>query len=92
MMWPWGCYGRVKYPERIEPVKRLALGLFFGAVGYILGAIASFMLLLQLPSDDRDIEAKMPSGLIFGPIAGIIAFARGVVRGGSSEKAPPVGE
>jgi hypothetical protein len=67
-------------------VKRLALGLLFGAAGYVLAAGASFFLLLRFWSDDRDIEAKMASGLIFGPIAGIIAFAMGVVRGGASSK------
>jgi len=67
-------------------MKRLAVGLLFGAVGYILVALASFFLLLQLSSEDRDIEAKMASGFIFGPIAGIIAFAMGVIRGGRSGK------
>ena len=73
-------------------MKRLALGLLLGTVGYILGAICSFFLLLQLFSDDRDIEAKMASAFVFGPITGIIAFAMGIVRGGASSKTPPVGE
>jgi len=69
-------------------VKRLALGHLLGTFGYILGAICSFFLLLQLFSDDRDIEAKMASAFVFGPIAGIIAFAMGIVRGGASSKTP----
>jgi len=73
-------------------MKRLAMGLLFGTAGYILAAVASFFLLLQMSSNDRDVEAKVASAFIFGPIAGIIAFVMGVVRGGSSDKAPPVGE
>lgn len=81
-----------KYAAKHQPVKHLAPGFLLGAVGYILGAICSFFLLLQLSSDDRDIEAKMASAFIFGPIAGIIAFAMGVVRGGASSKTPPADE
>jgi hypothetical protein len=92
MTWPWVWHDKPKYPERSQQVKRLALGLLFGAAGYILAAVASFFLLFQLSSDDRDIEAKMASAFIFGPIAGIIAFVVGVVRGGSSSKTSAVGE
>ena len=72
--------------------KRLGIGLLYGIGGYIVAAIASFFLLLQLSSDDRDIEAKMASAFIFGPIAGLIGFAIGVIRGGRPEKAPLFGK
>ena len=76
----------------ITEMKRLGIGLLFGAAGYVLTAIASFLLLLQLSSNDRDIGAKMASGFIFGPIGGIIALVVGVVRSGSSERSAPVSE
>lgn len=64
------------------------------ALAGIVSAVVGYCLVLQQSSNahDRDLEAAMTSVFVFGPIAGIIAFVVGVVRGGGSDKAPPVGE
>jgi hypothetical protein len=74
-------------------MKRFGIGVLYGIGGYILAAIASYFLVLQLSSNrhDRELEAAMTSVFFFGPISAIIAFIVGVFRSGAS-KAPPAGE
>jgi hypothetical protein len=65
-------------------VRRFGFGLLFGIVGYIIAAVASYFLILQLSSNmhDRSVEAGMTSAFFFGPIGALIAFVVGVIRGG----------
>jgi hypothetical protein len=57
--------------------------------GYILAAVASYFLVLQLSSNshDRELEAAMTSAFFAGPVGAVLAFVTGVIRGG---RRPPV--
>jgi hypothetical protein len=71
-------------------VRRFGFGLLFGIVGYIIAAVASYVLMLQFSSNthDRSVEAGMTSAFFFGPIGALIAFVVGVIRGGRRAAAP----
>jgi hypothetical protein len=65
-------------------MKRFGMGLLWAAAGYLLVAVASYFLVLQLSSNthDRSVEAAMTSVFFFGPIGAVIAFVMGFIRGG----------
>jgi hypothetical protein len=65
-------------------LRRFGIGVLYGVAGYIAGALVSYFLVLQLSGNvhDREVEAAMTSAFFFGPIAAVIAFVVGIVRGG----------
>jgi hypothetical protein len=65
-------------------LRRLGFGWLFAAVGFILVAIASYFLVLELSSNvhDRSVEAAMTSVFFYGPIGADIGFAMGAIFGG----------
>jgi len=71
-------------------MKRVGIALFFAAGGYVVAAVASYLLIGQLSSNthDRVVEAATTSALIWGPLGAVAAFVVGFVRGGSRRPAP----
>ncbi len=67
-------------------MKRFGIALLCGIGGYIVVAVASYFLILELSSNrhDRDVEAAMTSVFFFGPMGAVVAFIVGIVRGGRS--------
>jgi len=65
-------------------MKRFGIGLLWAVAGYLVVAVASYFLVLQLSSNthDRSVEAAMTSVFFFGPIGAVIAFVIGLIRGG----------
>jgi hypothetical protein len=65
-------------------MKRFGIGLLWAVAGYLVVAVASYFLVLQLSSNthDRSVEAAMTSVFFFGPIGAVIAFVVGFIRGG----------
>jgi hypothetical protein len=63
-------------------VRRVAIGLLWAVAGYGAGAIAGYVLVMQLSSNghDRPVEAAMTGAFVFGPAAALFAFVAGVVR------------
>jgi hypothetical protein len=61
--------------------------------GYLVAAVASYFLILQLSSNvhDRSVEAAMTSAFFCGPAGAIAAFVVGAVRGGRSKRAAQAG-
>jgi len=74
----------VHVENRIRALKRFALGLLYGAGGYLVAAVASYFLVLQFSANvhDREVEAAMTSAFFYGPAGAVLAFVIGVVRGG----------
>lgn len=66
-------------------MRRLGKGLLFAVAGYPIGALAGYLLISGLSSNEHDasLEAAMTSAFVFGPLGAIIGFAAGIVRGGS---------
>jgi len=64
-------------------MKRFGMGLLWAVAGYLLVAVASYFLVLQLSSNthDRSVEAAMTSVFFFGPMGAVIAFVIGFIRG-----------
>ena len=64
-------------------LRRLAIGLLCGIVGYVVGGFGGGWLISLVSSNTHDlsVEAAMTGAFVTGPIAGIAAFAFGVVRG-----------
>ena len=65
-------------------MKRFGIGVLYGVGGYLMVAVASYFLVLQLSSNghDREIEAAMTSAFLFGPVGAIVAFIVGIIRSG----------
>jgi cation transporter-like permease len=63
-------------------MKRLALSLLVAVVGYVLGAVAGYVLIAQLSPNthDRSVEAAMTAVLVTGPVAALVAFAVAMIR------------
>jgi hypothetical protein len=72
--------------------RRLGFGLLFGLLAFLVGALASYVLVLRFSSNlhDRSVEAAMTSVFFYGPVAGLIGFVAGTAFGG--RKAPPMPE
>ena len=69
-------------------MKRFGIGLLCGIAGYIVAALASYFLVLQLSSNmhDREMEAAMTAVFFFGPLAGLGAFIAGIVFSGKRKE------
>ena len=67
-------------------MKRLGLGILFAIGGYALGAFAGYWLIQGFSPNthDRSLEAAMTSAFVFGPLAAIVGFVIGFIRGGRS--------
>jgi hypothetical protein len=67
-------------------MKRFGIGLLWSIAGYIVVAVASYFLVLQLSSNqhDRELEAAMTGAFLFGPIGAVVAFILGMIRSGRS--------
>ena len=65
-------------------MRRLAIGLLCGVVGYLVAAVAGYLLIMQFSSNrhDREVEAAMTAAFFFGPVGGLMAFIVGVIKGG----------
>ena len=63
-------------------MKRLAIGLLYGVVGYLGGAILGYALISSQSSNTHDVsvEAAMTGAFVFGPLGAAIAFVGGLVR------------
>ena len=62
-------------------MKRFAIGVLCALTGYIVAAVVSYFLVLQLSSNvhDRSVEAAMTSVFFFGPIGAVVALAAGLI-------------
>lgn len=65
-------------------LRRVGFGLLFALAGYVLAAVASYLLIMEFSSNvhDRSVEAAMTSAFFFGPIGGVIGLIAGVIFGG----------
>ena len=71
-------------------LRRLARGLGWAILGYPIGAVLCYGLILLLSSNhfDRSLEAVMTAAFAGGPLAAVIAFVAGAVRTPKSPAAP----
>lgn len=62
---------------------RLGRGLLWGTGGYLVGALATYALIMLLSSNthDRGVEAPMTAVFLGGPVVALVAFIAGAVRG-----------
>jgi len=60
-------------------MRRFGRGLLFGMGGYLLGAVAGYLLINQFSSNshDRALEAAMTGAFVAGPLAAVVAFVIG---------------
>jgi hypothetical protein len=67
-------------------MKRFGLGLLYAIGGYFAAAVVGYFLIDQFSSNthDRSVEAAMTSAFVFGPLAAVVAFVVGFIRGGRS--------
>ena len=65
-------------------MRRFLIGLACGVGGYVLVALISYFLVMQLSSNrhDRSVEAAMTSVFVFGPIGGVVGLIIGLIKGG----------
>jgi hypothetical protein len=63
-------------------LRRFGRGLLWGTAGYIVGAIATYGLIMLFSSNvhDRDVEAPMTAAFFGGPLIALIAFVAGALR------------
>ena len=63
--------------------RRLLFGVLLGVPAFIVGAFGGGYLLYLTSSNQHDpsVEAAMTGAFVFGPLAGIIGFVAGAVRG-----------
>ena len=62
-------------------MKRFLLSVLVAAAGYIVGAVAGYVLIGQLSpnSHDRSVEAAMTAAFVTGPLGALVAFAAGMI-------------
>jgi hypothetical protein len=67
-------------------MKRFGIAVLFAIAGYLVAAVASYLLVGLLSSNvhDRSVEAAMTSAFVFGPLGAVVAFVVGFIRGGRS--------
>lgn len=82
-------------------MRRFGMGLLFAIAAYLVAAVLGYMLVQLLSSNphDRDLEAGMTGAFVFGPLAALVGFVVGVIKGGArpapavakriSERQPP---
>lgn len=65
-------------------MRRFGIALLYGIGGYVIAAVAAYLLIEGLGSNthDRSMEAAMSSAFVFGPLGAVVAFVVGLVRGG----------
>lgn len=63
-------------------MKRLLLGLALGVLGYLVGAVLTYFLVVTLSSNthDRSVEAAMTAAFVGGPVLSLLAFLVGFLR------------
>ncbi len=66
------------------------MGFLWAVPGYLAGAFGGGYLLYALSSNqyDRSLEASMTGAFVFGPLAALVAFIAGAVRGGPPTPKP----
>jgi hypothetical protein len=72
-------------------VRRIAIGLLWGAPFYFVGLALGMWLVNEFSSNthDRSFEAAVTGAFVTGPLTAVLAFIFGAVRAGSG-KIPPV--
>jgi hypothetical protein len=65
-------------------MRRFGIGLLSAMAGYLLVAVVSYFLIMQLSSNahDRSLEASMTSIFFVGPVGAVISFIIGFVCAG----------
>ena len=65
-------------------MRRFGVGLFYAVPAYLLGAFGGGFLLYSLSSNqhDRSLEASMTGAFVLGPLAAVLGFIAGAMRGG----------
>jgi cytochrome bd-type quinol oxidase subunit 2 len=63
-------------------MKRFAIALLCGIAGYVIVAVASYVLIDHFSSNvhDRAMEAAMTSAFVFGPLGAVVVFVVAFVR------------
>ena len=63
-------------------MKRFAIALLCGIAGYVIVAVASYVVIDHFSSNvhDRAMEAAMTSAFVFGPLGAVVAFVVAFVR------------
>ena len=63
-------------------MKRFAIALLCGIAGYLIVAVASYVLIDHFSSNvhDRAMEAAMTSAFVFGPLGAVVVFVVAFVR------------
>jgi hypothetical protein len=71
-------------------MRRVLFGFLYAVPAYVAGAFGGGYAVSLLSSNqhDRSVEAAMTGAIVFGPLAAIIGFAIGALRGGSSRSEP----
>lgn len=67
-------------------MRRLAIAVLSGLAGYLVAAVASYLLVLQFSSNprDRELEAAMTAAFFYGPLVAALAFGLGLALGGKA--------
>jgi hypothetical protein len=69
-------------------MRRVLFGFLYGVPAYLLGAFGGGAAISLLSSNqhDRSVEAAMTGAFVLGPVAAIIGFVIGVIRGSSTTR------
>lgn len=69
-------------------MRRVLVGLLYAVPSYLLGAFGGGYAVSLLSSNqhDRSVEAAMTGAFVLGPVAAVIAFVAGVIRGSSATR------
>ena len=75
-------------------MKRFAIGVLCGLVGYVAIAAAGYFLVALISPNmhDRSVEAAMTAAFVFGPIGAILAFIGGFIAAGPGSRGGNPGE
>jgi hypothetical protein len=65
-------------------MRRIGTGLLYAIGGYVVAGVAAYFLVLRFSGNvhDRDLEAAMTSAFFVAPVAAVVAFVVGAMRGG----------
>ncbi|MCC7039230.1 MAG: hypothetical protein IT516_02845 [Burkholderiales bacterium] len=65
-------------------MRRLGFGVLGGSIGFVVAAIAGYVLVGALSSNTHDvaIEASMTAAFVAGPIGALLGLVVGIVLGG----------
>ena len=69
-------------------MRRVLFGFLFAVPSYLLGAFGGGYAVSLLSSNqhDRSVEAAMTGAFVLGPLAAILGFVIGVIRGSSAAR------